>query len=206
VHEINFNDAQYFLPKPVTALSSPARKTSQRPFNEGPKFDASLGEEEEVKFNFKPRGTQTQKPREKSGEEVVFHFKRVATSKAQTKLNEINSTDSEEEIIFYFKHANTPRIQITEATSREDSEEFDDSSSATSEEETGHSRQLWEEESDEEIIYHILKKPYKGPKTDNKSEESFMINLGSGSGRDNPVRSRLVSEERLWRENFEDRV
>jgi hypothetical protein len=33
-----------------------------------------------------------------------------------------------------------------------------------------------------------------------------MINMGSGSGRDNPVRPRLLSEERLWRENFEARV
>jgi hypothetical protein len=33
-----------------------------------------------------------------------------------------------------------------------------------------------------------------------------MINMGSGSGRDNPVRPRPVSEERLWRENFEARV
>jgi hypothetical protein len=33
-----------------------------------------------------------------------------------------------------------------------------------------------------------------------------MINLGSGSGRDNTVRLRLVNEERLWRENFEARV
>jgi hypothetical protein len=33
-----------------------------------------------------------------------------------------------------------------------------------------------------------------------------MINMGSGSGRDNPVRSRLVNEERIWQENFEARV
>jgi hypothetical protein len=33
-----------------------------------------------------------------------------------------------------------------------------------------------------------------------------MINTGSGSGRDNPVRPRPVSEECLWRENFEARV
>jgi hypothetical protein len=30
-----------------------------------------------------------------------------------------------------------------------------------------------------------------------------MINMGSDNGRDNPVRPRLVNEERLWRENFE---
>jgi hypothetical protein len=137
---------------------------------------------------------------------VVFHFKQVATSKARTKLSEISSSDSEEEIIFNFKPANIPRIQITETTSGENSEESDDSDNTTSEEETGRGRQLWEEEFDEEIIYHILKKPYKGPETDNESEKSFMINMGSYSGRDNPVRLRFVSEERLWRENFEDRV
>jgi hypothetical protein len=90
-----------------------------------------------------------------------------------------------------------------ETTSGESSEEFDNT---TSKEETGHDRQLWEEESDEEIIYHIIKKPYKRPETDNESEESFMINMGSGSGRDNPVRPKLVNEERLWRENFEARI
>jgi hypothetical protein len=83
---------------------------------------------------------------------------------------------------------------------------LNDSGSTVSEEETGHGHQLWEEESDEEIIYHILKKPYKGHEIDDESEESFMINMGLDSGRDNPVRPRLVSEERLWRENFEARV
>jgi hypothetical protein len=130
----------------------------------------------------------------------------VATSKIRTKPSEINSSDSEEEVIFNFKPANAPQIQITEATSGENSEESDDSGDITSGEESGHGRQPWEEESDEEIIYHILKKPYKGPETDNESEESFMINMGSGSGRDNPARSRLVSKERLWRENFEARI
>jgi hypothetical protein len=130
----------------------------------------------------------------------------VATSKAQTEPNEINSSDSEEEVIFNFKPANTPRIQITELTSGEDSEESDDLGSTTFEEETGHSRQSWEEESDEKIIYHILKKPYKGPETDDESDESFMINLGSDSGRDNLVRPRLINEERLWRKNFEAHV
>jgi hypothetical protein len=33
-----------------------------------------------------------------------------------------------------------------------------------------------------------------------------MINMGSDSRRDNPVRPRLINEERLWRENFETRV
>jgi hypothetical protein len=96
--------------------------------------------------------------------------------------------------------------QITKATSGEDSEEFDDSDNTASEEKTGHGRQHWEEESDEEIIYHILKKSYKGPETDNESEESFMINLESGSGMDNLVRPRLVNEEHLWQENFEARI
>jgi hypothetical protein len=130
----------------------------------------------------------------------------VATSKAQAKPSEINSSDSEEEVIFNFKSANSPRIQITEVTSEENSEESDDPDNTTSEEEADRGRQLWEEESDEEIIYHILKKPYKGPKTDNESEESFMINMGSDSERDNPFRPRFLSEERLWRENFEARV
>jgi hypothetical protein len=203
VHEIKFNDAQYFLPKSATAPSRPITKAGQKPFSKGPKFDTSSGEEEEeVKFNIKPRGIRTQGPGRKSGEEVAFHFKQVAMSKAQTKPSEINSSDSEEEVIFNFKPANAPQIQITEATSGEDSEESDDSGDITSGEESGHGRQPWEEESDEEIIYRILKKPYKGPEIDNESEESFMINMGSGSGRDNPVRPRPVNEERLWRENF----
>jgi hypothetical protein len=33
-----------------------------------------------------------------------------------------------------------------------------------------------------------------------------MINMGSSSGRDNPVRPRPVNEERSWRENFETHV
>jgi hypothetical protein len=206
VHEIKFNDAQYFLPKPATASSRPTRKVNRKPFNKGPKFDTSSGEEEEVKFNFKPRGARAQRPERKSGEEVAFHFKQVATSKAQTEPSEINSSDSEEEVIFNFKPDNTPRIQITETTSEENSEESDGSGNTTSEEETGRGRQLWEEESDEEIIYHILKKPYKGSETDNESEESFMINMGPDSGRDNPIRPRLVSKKRLWWENFEARV
>jgi hypothetical protein len=130
----------------------------------------------------------------------------VATSKARTKPSEINSSDSEEEVIFNFKPANSPQIQIIEATSGENSEESDDSGNTTSEEETDRGRQLWDEESDEEIIYHILKKPYKGPEIDNESEESFMINMGPGSGKDNPVMPRLINEERLWRENFEARI
>jgi hypothetical protein len=206
VHEIKFNDAQYFLPKSATAPSRPITKVGQKSFNKGPKFDTSSGEEEEVKFNLKPRGARIQRPGRKSGEEIALQFKQVATSKYQTKPSEINSSDSEEEVIFNFKPANSPRIQIIEATSGENSEESDDSGNITSEEETDRSRQLWDEESDEKIIYHILKKPYKGPETDNESEESFMINVGSGSERDNPARSRFVSEERLWRENFEARI
>jgi hypothetical protein len=90
VHEIKFNDAQYFLPKSATVPSRPTRKAGQEPFNEGPKFDASSGEEEEVKFNFKPRSARAQRPGRKSGEEVAFHFKQVATSKVQIKPSEIN--------------------------------------------------------------------------------------------------------------------
>jgi hypothetical protein len=206
VHEIKFNDVQYFLPKPATTLSRPTRKAGQKSFNKGPKFDTSSGEEEDVKFNFKPRGARAQRPGRKSGEEVIFHFKQVATSKAQTEPNKINSRDSEEEVIFNFNPTSTPQIQIIEATSGENSEASDDSGNTTSEEETGRDRQLWEEESDEEIIYHILNKSYKGPETDNESEESFMINMGSDSGRDNPVRPRHVNEERLWQENFKARI
>jgi hypothetical protein len=106
VHEIKFNDD--FLPKSATTSSRPIRKADQKPFNKGPKFDTSSGEEEEVKFNFKLRGVRAQRPGRKSGEEVNFHFKHVATSKAQTKPNKINSSDSEEEVIFNFKPANTP--------------------------------------------------------------------------------------------------
>jgi hypothetical protein len=206
VHEIKFNDAQYFLPKSAMALSRPIRKVGQKYFNKGPKFDTSSGDEEEVKFNFKPISARAQRPGRKSSEEIASHFKQVATSKAQIKPSEINSIDSEEEVIFNFKPANSPRIQIIEATSGENSEESDDSGNATSEEETDRRRQLWDEEFDKEIIYHILKKSYKGPETNNESEESFMINMGSGSERDNPVRSRLISEERLWRKIFEARI
>jgi hypothetical protein len=206
VHEIKFNDAQYFLPKSATAPSRPITKAGQKSFNKGPKFDTSSREEEDVKFNLKPRNVRTQRPGRKSGEEATFHFKQVATYKAQTKPSEVNSSDSEEEVIFNFKPANAPQIQITEVTSGEDYEESDESGGITSGEESGHGRQPWEEESDEEIIYHILKKPYKGSETDNESEESFMINVGSGSGRDNPIRPRPVSEERSWRENFEARI
>jgi hypothetical protein len=206
VHEIKFNDAQYFLPKSAIVPSRPVRMASKKPFNEGQKYDASLGEEEDVKFNFKSRGARVQKPREESGEEVVFHFKQVATSKARTVPNEINSSDSEEEVIFNFKPANTPQIQITEATSGENFEESDNPDNTTSKEGTDNVRQLREEESDEEIIYHILKRPYKGPERDNESEESFMINLGPNNGSDNPARPRLASEECLWRENFETHV
>jgi hypothetical protein len=81
VHEIKFNDAQYFLSKTATAPSRPTRKAGHKPFNEGLKFDVSSGEEEEVKFNFKPRGTRAQRPGRKSVEEVAFHFKQMATSK-----------------------------------------------------------------------------------------------------------------------------
>jgi hypothetical protein len=206
VHEIKFNDAQYFLPKPATTPSRPITKADQKSFNKGPKFDTSSGEEEEVKFNLKPRGARIQKPGRKSGEEVTFHFKHVATSKVRTKPSEINSSDSEEEVIFNFKPANSPRIQIIEVTSGENFEESDDSGNITSEEVIDRSRQLWDEESNEEIIYHILKKPYKGPETDNESEESFMINVGSNSERDNPARSRLANEECLWRKNFEAHI
>jgi hypothetical protein len=62
VHEIKFNDAQYFLPKSATAPSRPKTKANQKSFNKGPKFDTSSGEEEDVKFNLKPRGTRTQGP------------------------------------------------------------------------------------------------------------------------------------------------
>jgi hypothetical protein len=164
VHEIKFNDAQYFLPKSAMAPSRSMRKIGQKPFNEEPKFDTSSGEEEEVKFNFKPRGVRAQRTERRPNGGVVFHSKQVVASKARTKPREINSSDSEEEIIFNFKPNSVPRIQIIEATSGENSEESDDSGNATSEEETDRSRQLWDEESDEEIIYHILKKPYKDPK------------------------------------------
>jgi hypothetical protein len=33
-----------------------------------------------------------------------------------------------------------------------------------------------------------------------------MINMGSDSKRNNPARSRLVGEERLWRKNFETHI
>jgi hypothetical protein len=63
VHKIKFNDAQYFLPKSAMVPSRPTRKAGQKPFNEGPKFEVSSGEEEEVKFNFKLRGARAQRPR-----------------------------------------------------------------------------------------------------------------------------------------------
>jgi hypothetical protein len=81
-------------------------------------------------------------------------------SKVRTTPKGINASDYEEEVIFNFKTSNTPRIQITEVASGGDSEEFDNSDNTTSEDEIDDGRQLWEEESDEEIIYHILKKTY----------------------------------------------
>jgi len=80
---VKFNDAQYFLPKLVTAPSRSTEMENRRSLNEGPKYDVSSDEEEEIKFNFKLKGTQTQKLKEES-DEVVFHFKQVATSKIQT--------------------------------------------------------------------------------------------------------------------------
>jgi hypothetical protein len=127
----------------------------------------------------------------------------VATSKARTKPREIYSSDSEEEVIFNFKPNRLPQIQVTKATSVESSEESDDT---VSKEEINRDRQLREEESDEEIIYHILKKPYKGPETNNENEESFMVNIGLDNGRDNPVKPRLINKERSRRENVETRV
>jgi hypothetical protein len=133
---VKFNDAQYFLPKPATAPSRPVEMANKKSLNEASKYDALSGEEEEeIKFNFKPRGTRTQKLKEESDEEVVFHFKQVATSKVWTMLKEINMSDSEEEIIFNFKPANTPQIQITETVLGEDSEEFDDMDDMTFEDE-----------------------------------------------------------------------
>jgi hypothetical protein len=185
------------------APSQLIRKASQKPFNEEPKFDTSSGEEEEVKFNLKPRGVRAQGPERKLGEGVAFHSKQVAASKARTKPREINWSDSEEEVIFNFNPNNLPQIQITEIISGESSEESDDTASK---EETGRDRQLWEEESDEEIIYHVLKKPYKGLEIDNESEESFMINMGLDNGRDNLVKPSLVNKERSWRKFFEARI
>jgi hypothetical protein len=110
----------------------------------------------------------------------------------------INMSDSEEKIVFNFKPDNTPQIQIIEATSDGNSEEFNDLDSTTSENENNDGHQLWDEESDEEIIYHILKKSHKGPETNNESEESLMINLGLGGGRDNSARPRPINEECSW--------
>jgi hypothetical protein len=137
---------------------------------------------------------------------VVFQFKQVATSNVLTAPRRMSASDSEEEVIFNFKPSNQPQIQTTEAASEENSKESDDPVSTTSESENDDRRQLWDDEYDEEIIYHILKKPHKGPETDNESEESLMINLGPGGGRDNPTRSRPMNEERSWRESFEARV
>jgi hypothetical protein len=207
VHEVKFNDAQYFLPKPTTALGQSTETVSRKSLNECSKYDASSEEEEgEIKFNFKPKCTKTRKLKDESDEEVIFHFKQVATSKVRTMPKGTNTSDFEEEVVFNFKPVNTPRIQITETDSGGDFEESDDSDIVTSEDENNDGRQLWEEESDEEIIYHILKKPYKGLETNNESEKSFMINIESGGGRDNSARPRLASEERLWRENFETHI
>jgi hypothetical protein len=90
VHEIKFIDAQYFLPKFATVPSRPITKAGQKPFNKGPKFDTSSGEEEEVKFNLKPRNVRAQRPGRKSGEGIALHFKQVTTSKVRAKLSEIN--------------------------------------------------------------------------------------------------------------------
>jgi hypothetical protein len=109
----------------IFCLNRPIRKAGKKPFNEEPKFDTSSGEEEDVKFNFKPSGVRARRTERKPGGGVAFHSKQVATSKARTKPREINSSESEEEVIFNFKPNGLPQIQITEATSGESSEESD---------------------------------------------------------------------------------
>jgi hypothetical protein len=106
---------------------------NKRSLNEGPKYDASSEEEEEIKFNFKLKGTQNRKYKEELGEEVVFHFKHVDISKFRTAPKGINVSDYEEEVIFNFKPANRPQVQIkiTEAASEGNSEKFDDLDSTT---------------------------------------------------------------------------
>jgi hypothetical protein len=168
---------------------------------------SSEEEEEEIKFNFKPKSAQSQKLKEELDKEVVFHFGQVATSKVWTTPRRISASDFEKEVIFNFKPTHQPQIQTTEAATEGNSEELDDDpNSTTSESDNNDGRQLWDEESNEENIYHILKKPHKGPEINNGSEESLMINLGPGSGRDNPARPRPINEERSWREDFEARV
>jgi hypothetical protein len=90
-------------------------------------------------------------------------------------LKEIHTSDSEEEIVFNFQPSETPQIQIVDTTSEEGSEETEDSDDSVSERGDDGEHPSWEEESDENIIYHIFKKPYKRSKTDSESEESFMI-------------------------------
>jgi hypothetical protein len=46
VHEVKFNDAQYFLPKFIIASDRPTKMMSRRSLNEGSKYDASSKEEE----------------------------------------------------------------------------------------------------------------------------------------------------------------
>jgi hypothetical protein len=92
VHEVKFNDAQYFIPKPTTALGRSTEMASKGSLIEGPRYDiSSEEEEEEIKFNFKPKNAQSQKLKEESDEEVVFHIGRVATSKVRTALSTSNS-------------------------------------------------------------------------------------------------------------------
>jgi hypothetical protein len=60
VHEMKFNDAQYFLPKPTTTPDRSIELASKRSLIEGPRYDVSSEEEEEeIKFNFKPKSAQS---------------------------------------------------------------------------------------------------------------------------------------------------
>jgi hypothetical protein len=111
---------------------------------------------------------------------------------------EISTSDSKEEVIFNFKSVNTSRIQITEAALGEDSEESNDPSNSAFKDGNEDEFQIWEEESDKEIIYHILRKTYKRPTIDNESEESFMINLGPGGRGSFPARPRPMNSEHSW--------
>jgi hypothetical protein len=75
VHEVKFNDAQYFMLKPATEPGWSTKMASKGSLIEDLRYDVSSEEEEEeIKFNFKPKSAQSQKLKEELDEEVVFHF------------------------------------------------------------------------------------------------------------------------------------
>jgi hypothetical protein len=123
VHEIKFNDAQFFLSKEGKEKgksSEPVKTLRNVAPTEGSKYDASSEEGEEIKFHFKPQTTlQTKRSNERSDEEVIFNLK----SKIISQIG-FSSNDSDEEVTFNLKNKTASQV---ETSSNEESEESEDS-------------------------------------------------------------------------------